>query len=243
MTKITHLSALERALDYPYDAPDHAYLIKDGQVFNLDPGYDFASRIAVLSVGSNRAPVQLNRKFGGSAELPVTPVRVYNCDVVHVANLAPYGAVPCSAFPSPGTHIDLNIAWLTPAQLIIMHQTESVGEAYDWVEWDLTCIQHQFDGPLDRLFGYAAIAGAFVNRSRGPFGLQRIPAENRQFVVKTQRQIQNMIYQRYCKEKVSLESWIYQLQSDRILRDKVISGLRSDAVLPSVMPWKPAVLP
>ena len=243
MTKITHLSALERALDYPYDAPDHAYLIKDGQVFNLDPGYDFASRIAVLSVGSNRAPVQLNRKFGGSAELPVTPVRVYNCDVVHVANLAPYGAVPCSAFPCQGTHIDLNIAWLTPAQLIIMHQTESVGEAYDWVEWDLTCIQHQFDGPLDRLFGYAAIAGAFVNRSRGPFGLQRIPAENRQFVVKTQRQIQNMIYHRYCEKKVSLESWIYQLQSDRILRDKVISGLRSDAVLPSVMPWKPAVLP
>ena len=59
MTKIAHLSALERALDYPYDAPDHAYLIKDSQVFDLDPGYDFASRIAVLSVGSNRAPVQL----------------------------------------------------------------------------------------------------------------------------------------------------------------------------------------
>ena len=242
MTKIVHLSALERALDYPYDAPDHAYLIKDSQVVDLDPGYNFASRIAVLSVGSNRAPVQLNRKFGESAELPVTPVRVYDCDVVHVANLAPYGAVPCSAFPCPGTHIDLNIVWLTPAQLIIMHQTESVGEAYDWVEWDLTCIQHQFDGPLERLFGYAAIAGAFGNRGKGPFGLKRIPAENRQFIVKTQRQIQNMIYRRYCKEKVSLESWIHQLQSDKILRDEVVSGLRSDAVLPSVMPWKPADL-
>ena len=42
-----------------------------------------------------------------------------------------------------------------------------------------------------------------------------------------------MIYHRYCKEKVSLESWIHQLQSDRILRDEVVSGLRSDAVLPS----------
>ena len=50
MTKIAHLSALERALEYPYDAPDHAYLIKDSQVFDLDPGYDFASRIAVLSL-------------------------------------------------------------------------------------------------------------------------------------------------------------------------------------------------
>ena len=106
----------------------------------------------------------------------------------------------------------------------------------------LAYIQHHFDVPLERLFGYAAIAGAFGNRGKGPFGLQRIPAENRQFVVKTQRQIQNMIYHRYCEKKVSLESWIYQLQSDRILRDEVISGLRSDAVLPSVMPWKPAVL-
>ena len=242
MEKIANLSELERVLDYPYDAPDYAYLIKNGLVFDLDPDYDFASRIAVLSVGSNRAPVQLNRKFGGSAELAVTPVRVHDCDVVHVANLAPYGAVPCSAFPCPGTHIDLNIAWLTPAQLAVMHQTESVGEAYNWVEWDLTRIQQKFDSPLDRLFGYAAIAGAFGNSGQGPFGLQRIPAENRQFAVRTQRQIQSIIYHRYCKEQVSLESWIHKLQSDQTLRDEVASGLRSDAVLPSVMPWQPAVL-
>ena len=242
MTKIASLSDLERALDYPYDAPDYAYLIKDGQVFELDPDYDFASRIAVLSVGSNRAPVQLNRKFGKSAELPVTPVRVYDCDVVHVANLAPYGAVPCSAFPCPGTHTDLNIAWLTHAQLDIMHQTESVGEAYNWVEWDLSCIQHQFEAPLVRLFGYAAIAGAFGNSGEGPFGLQRIPAENRKFIVKTQRQIQQIIYERFCKEQVSLESWIQQLQLDDMLRGEVASGLRGDAVLPSSMPWQPAVL-
>ena len=167
-------------------------------------------------------------------------MRVYDCDVVHVANLAPYGAVPCSAFPCPGTHIDLNIAWLTPAQLIIMHQTESVGEAYDWVEWDLTCIQHQFDGPLERLFGYAAIAGAFATEVK-VLWLTAYPSRKQTIFVKTQRQIQNMIYHRYCKEKVSLESWIHQLQSDQILRDEVVSGLRSDAVLPSVMPWKPAV--
>ena len=34
MTKIARLSALERALDYPYDAPDHAYLIKDDNIKN-----------------------------------------------------------------------------------------------------------------------------------------------------------------------------------------------------------------
>ena len=69
--------------------PTNSILYFDSLVA-LYPSYDFANRIAVLSVGSNRAPVQLNRKFGESAEVPVTPVRVHNCDVVHVANLAPY---------------------------------------------------------------------------------------------------------------------------------------------------------
>ena len=51
-----------------------------------------------------------------------------------------------------GTSVDLNIAWLTPAQLQIMHQTESLGIAYDWVEWDLSVIEHRFNAPLDQLF-------------------------------------------------------------------------------------------
>lgn len=242
MSKIASLSKLERALDYPYDAPDQAYLIKNGRVLDLDPAYDFVGRVAVLSVGSNRAPVQLNRKFGDATELPVTPVRVHDCDVVHVANLAPYGAVPCSAFPCQGTHIDLNIAWLTPAQLLVMHQTESVGFAYDWVEWDLACIEHQFDGPLDRLFGYAALAGAFSDGGEGPFGLQRIIAKNRQFVTKTQLQVQDIIYHRYCETRVSLKHWIYQLQTDQLLRNKVASDLRSEAILCSFMPWQPTAL-
>ena len=33
MEKIANLSELERVLDYPYDAPDYAYLIKNGLVF------------------------------------------------------------------------------------------------------------------------------------------------------------------------------------------------------------------
>ena len=156
--------------------------IKNGQVFDLDPNYDFAGRTAVLSVGSNRVPVQLNRKFGKLAELPVTPVRVYDCDVVHVANLPLMGGALLSLSVSRYTYRP-EYCLPTPAQLVVMHQTESVGEAYDWVEWDLRCIQHRFDGPLDRLFGYA-MAGAFSNNGEGPFGLQRIPAVNRQFTVK-----------------------------------------------------------
>ena len=238
MNKIARLSELQRALDYPYDAPDDAYLIKDGYVATLPQDYDFSGRIAVLSVGSNRAPVQLNRKFGEYAEVPVTPVVVHNCDVVHVANLAPYGAMPCSAFPCPGTTVELNIAWLTPPQLDIMHTTESLGIAYEWVEWDLSCIEHKYSGPLDRLFGYAALAGAMSNAGEGSFGLSRIRAHNRTFVTKSQQQMQEMIYHRFCPDESSLEDWITQLQTSAALREKLVEAMQQDGILPQAPPWQ-----
>lgn len=238
MNKIARLSELQRALDYPYDAPSDAYLIKDGFVLALPQNYDFSGRTAVLSVGSNRAPVQLNRKFGDRAEVPVTPVTVHDCDVVHVANLASYGAVPCSAFPCPGTSVDLNIAWLTAPQLEIMHQTESLGVAYDWVMWDPSCIEHRFAGPLDRLFGYAALVGAMTFAGDGPFGLTRIPAHNRRFADKGQQQMQEMIYDRFCTTDTSLEDWIGQLQTSAALRRKVAAYLAEEALLPQTPPWQ-----
>ena len=242
MNKIARLSDLQRALDYPYDAPSDAYLIKDGHSLALPPGYDFAGRTPVLSVGSNRAPVQLNRKFGDRAEVAVTPVRVHDCDVVHVANLAPYGAVPCSAFPCHGTSVDLNIAWLTPAQLQIMHQTESLGIAYDWVEWDLSVIEHRFNAPLDQLFGYAALTGAMSVAGEGPFGLARIPAQNRQFAQKSQQQMQEMIYRRFCADATSLEDWISQLQTSEALRADVAAGVQQDGLVAEKPPWRPAIV-
>ena len=57
------------------DAPQGAYLLQNGYQLDLSEKYDFSDRVAVLSVGSNRAPAQLYRKFGGEAEVPVTPVR------------------------------------------------------------------------------------------------------------------------------------------------------------------------
>lgn len=240
MEKIATLTALQQALDYPYTAPAEAWLLKDGHVATLPQNYDLSGRTAVLSVGSNRAPVQLNRKFGRRAEVPVTPVKVHDCDVVHVANLAPYGAVPCSAYPCPGTCVALNIAWLTARQLEIMHQTESLGIAYQWVEWDMSFIQHGHDRPIERLFGYAALAGAMSCAGKGPFGLARIPAQNRQFADKSQLQMQQMIHERFGYDDDSLEEWIIQIQNSPDLRRAIAVTLRQDGLLPDRPPWRSA---
>ena len=96
----------------------------------------------MLSVGSNRAPVQLLRKFGNAALVPVTPAILHDCDIVHAATVSYYGAVSCTAFPSSGTDVMLNVAWLDEAQLQVMHRTEAVGVAYDYVRLFTGTVTH-----------------------------------------------------------------------------------------------------
>ena len=126
-----------------------------------DPGL-LAGRTAVLSVGSNRAPVQLRRKFGDTAVVPVTPAILHDCDIVHAATISYYGAVSCTAHPSAGTDVMLNIAWLDPDQLQIMHRTEALGIAYDYVR--------MFAGLCGASSGTTAAGGEIVKASEPVFG-------------------------------------------------------------------------
>ena len=104
---------IDRAVNYPYDAPDTAFVFDNGRLRAFDDARILDERTAVLSVGSNRAPVQLRRKFGDAAIIPVTPAVLHDCDIVHAAQLGYYGAVPCTAFPAAGCEVRLNVAWLT----------------------------------------------------------------------------------------------------------------------------------
>ncbi len=65
-------TAAQRASDYPYLAPQGGFVLDRGQLHVFDDAALLAGRTAVLSVGSNRAPVQLLRKFGPDALVPVT---------------------------------------------------------------------------------------------------------------------------------------------------------------------------
>lgn len=238
MLKIPKMTMRERAFGYPYEAPEGAYLLQNGYQLALPDTYDFSSRVAVLSVGSNRAPAQLYRKFGERAEVPVTPVAVKDCDIVHVANLADYGAVPCSAFPSPGASITLNIAWLTGQQLEIMHATESLGEAYDWIEWDLSAITALSHRLPTRLFGYGAIAGAFNLCGDGPFALEKIAAKDRQFTVASQQVMQQQIFAALGSGVADIYQWVEHVQSDAGLRRDIRQRLTEKAVQPANPPWQ-----
>ena len=227
---ITPLTPQEQAFLYPYDAPSGAYLMSEGQVQPLDDYRCLEGRVAVLSVGSNRAPRQLLRKFGPQAMVPVTPAILHDCDICHVANIAPYGAVPCAAFVSPGTSVQLNIAWLDTAQLEIMHATESLGTAYDFVRWRPGQITHQCDDAItgkgtalaQPVYGYSSRLGPLPNAQNQPMALAKIPAESRRFHTATQEQaMQRLQALSAMDEDMALTGWIAQLQGSEQRQEKI----------------------
>ena len=244
-------SEYQRATDYPYAAPDGAFVLNAGRLTALDDPALLVGRTAVLSVGSNRAPVQLHRKFGDEAIVPVTPAILHDCDIVHAATVSYYGAVSCTAFPSRGTDVMLNVAWLDDAQLAIMHRTEAVGVAYDYVRMLTGTVTHlpvpAAGGDIvvaaQPVFGYSARSGVLDLGAGQPGGLSRIPARNRQFPTLAQDSAASLVQAFIAGVDPALEldgdcdSFISRVTGDKDCRLFVNRRL-SDRAIHADGPWK-----
>jgi hypothetical protein len=250
-TYLAAQSEVQRATDYPYAAPEGAFVLKAGRLSALDDPALLAGRTAVLSVGSNRAPVQLRRKFGDDAILPVTPAILHDCDIVHAATVSYYGAVSCTAFPSRGTDVMLNVAWLDAAQLAIMHRTEAIGVAYDYVRMLTGTVTHlpvpsaggDIVAASQPVFGYSARSGVFDLGGGQPGGLSRIPARNRQFPTLAQESAAALVQAFITGVDPALDlgadrnRFIDRVTGDKPCRLAVNEHLRGRAI-PADGPWK-----
>ncbi len=125
---------LKLAKGYPYSAPGGSYIFGDGVARPLEPGQIdpalFGGRAPVIGHGSNRSPEQLARKFGNGATIPVSRAWLEDYDVVYSAHMTRYGAIAANLRHTPGTRVEVWIAWLTGAQLAFMHRTELGAEIY-----------------------------------------------------------------------------------------------------------------
>ena len=250
-TYLAAQSEAQRATDYPYAAPEGAFVLKAGRLSALDDPALLAGRTAVLSVGSNRAPVQLRRKFGDDAILPVTPAILHDCDIVHAATVSYYGAVSCTAFPSRGTDVMLNVAWLDAAQLAIMHRTEAIGVAYDYVRMLTGTVTHlpvpsaggDIVAAAQPVFGYSARSGVLDLGAGQPGGLSRIPARNRQFPTLAQESAAALVQAFITGVDPALDlgadrdRFIDRVTGDKPCRLAVNEHLRGRAI-PADGPWK-----
>lgn len=238
---ILPLSQTQRANAYPYEAPAQSYLIKEGHTHLVEAfsAADLAGRVAVLSVGSNRAPQQLLRKFGQSAYLPVTRAVLHDCDIIHSACFSYYGAVPCSAVPSVGTAIALNAVWLTAEELQIMHDTEAVGIAYDFCRWQAGKVTIKDAPQPDVIYGYATRLGFVADAHGRPFSLSSLPAEGRRFQALSQHDARLTLIGLLPKrlQCACADSFIVQLTSDKSFRLAVNEALAAIGKPISQGPW------
>ena len=239
----------ERAADYPYIAPEGGFVLDHGVLRQLADASLLAGRTAVLSVGSNRAPIQLRRKFGDAAVVPVTPAILHDCDIVHAATISYYGAVSCTAHPSVGTDVMLNIAWLDADQLQIMHRTEALGIAYDYVRLFAGVVTHlpviEAGGDIvaaaQPVFGYSARSGVLDVGGGWPAGLARIPARGRKFQTLSQDSAAGIVHavagEREPATPATLAAFIEAVVGDKAWRQDINSHLQSRA-LHAEGPWR-----
>ena len=224
------ITPLAQAKLYPYPAPDVDYWMRDG-LPELCPngidGHELEGRTAVLSVGSNRAPLQLRRKFGPDASLPVTTCRLIDCDIVFAATLSFYCASPATACPSPGTVVDLNIAWLDDDQLLTMHETEALGIAYDYIRLGDGMVDHGqrerhpvFDGPV---FGYQS-REPLLDLGQGIVAHAPIPSTGRVFHAMNEEDVLSALKTHVGFEE-GLDDWIIQMREDKPYRFSVMARI------------------
>lgn len=233
------IKPLAQAKLYPYPAPYSDFWMREGRVHLAPEGIkanDLKGLVPVLSIGSNRAPLQLRRKFGPDATLPVTAACLKGCDIVYAATMSFYCAVPATLCPSDNTDAHLNIAWLTRDQLLFMHETEALGVAYDFIKFDDGMIDHgkRDDGNddifKDSVYGYQSRAG-LLNFNGSPLAQQGIKADKRRFSSRLQEEVLSWVKDNCGDQAQSLDDWLSSLRDENVLRYDVINML-ADKALP-----------
>lgn len=228
---------------YPYPAPSGDFWMRGGLPELRPDGiapHELSGRTPVISVGSNRAPLQLRRKFGVDAELPVTACMLQDCDVVYAATLSFYCASPATACPSKGSSVTLNITWLDDDQLLHMHETEALGVAYDFVQLDDGLVDHGPRGD-DAVFGQAVFS--YQSRSGllcfddAPIAHKAIPPERRKFKAMTEVEVLAEIKNRTGHSTLSLDDWLDQMRDDRGMRLQVMDRLSAFSMPMPKAPW------
>ena len=232
-----NLSSFNRAISYPYFAPNYSFSFYKGKFVKGIYG-DLSNRIPILSVGSNRSPYQLKRKFSLNQNICVTPAILIDSDIVYAASLSAYGSMPATQWPSKGTKVELNVLWLNEEQLEIMHLSEALGVAYSFVKLKLDTVKikdFKYEKPI---YGYISISGVFPFYDNKPKRLSEINAEN---VTLKSSSEKNALLSLICSlgiEENKLSEWIDKVIKNKSYRISLHKQLKSKAIKPKNPNWE-----
>lgn len=103
----------------------YAYPFASGDAADPAPAELPADRAAVLAFGANASRRVLARKLGpAAADVTVLEARVLGADVVYSAHVSPYGSIPATLHPSPGTVLPARVLLLAADALAVLDATE-----------------------------------------------------------------------------------------------------------------------
>lgn len=224
----TRTKLVEEALGYPYDTPNHPFVVdtKSGEVLQFDDGA-VKNRIPVIAVGANASPRKLISKFYDTEGDPIVPVSlatVVNYDVVYSRIIAPYGSVPATLERSQGTWVKVKVNWLTNEQYQKMHKTEGLGYTYGLVTLDpehiigddITTQRLLWSG--DRISYYRSIKGKFTLDGQ-QVALASVHAHGRTYQEMTEAEVLGIVAERL---SLPVSDFIIQLIEDDLFREWVI---------------------
>ena len=232
-----NFSSFNRAIKYPYFAPDYSFSFYNGK-FVKGICDDLANRIPILSVGSNRSPYQLKRKFSLTQNICVTPAILIDSDIVYAASLSAYGSMPSTQWPSKGTKVELNVLWLNEEQLNIMHLTEAIGVAYDFVKLKSGSVKIKNFNFEKQIYGYVAISGVFPFDDCQPKRLSAINAENIRLQSFSEYEALLYIKKNLGFKDKELSEWIKMVVNDKSYRLLLHKTMRSNSVKPQNPDWE-----
>ncbi len=231
------LSFYNRAVSYPYFAPDYSFSFYKGE-FIKGICFDLDKRTPILSVGSNRSPYQLKRKFSLDQEICVTPATLYDSDIVYAASLSAYGSMPATQWPSKGTKVDLNVLWLNESQLNIMHLSEALGVAYNFAKLKLGTVKIKEFEWQKEIYGYVSIAGGFSFNENIPKRLSALKAQNTNLNGIFESEALIFLKNYLDVKDKSLLQWIEKVINDKIYRLSIHEILKSKSIKPDNPNWE-----
>ena len=232
-----NLSSFDRAISYPYFAPNYSFSFYKGK-FIKGICDDLNNRIPILSIGSNRSPYQLKRKFSLNQDICVTPATLIDSDIVYAASLSAYGSMPATQWPSKGTEVDLNVLWLNEEQLEIMHLSEALGVAYNFVKLKLGTVKIKDFKYAKQIYGYISIAGVFPFYDNKPKRLSKINAENVTLKSSSEKKALLSLMHNIGIEENKLSEWIEKVINNKAYRISIHEKLKSKAIKPKNHNWE-----
>jgi hypothetical protein len=207
------IETVERALGYPFAVRSHSFTLHEGREVGLAAvSVDRSMRTPLLAYGSNAAPSVLARKLGGETEpVPVVRAILAEFDVVYSAHIAAYGSVPATLRRSRGTELLAFIAYLTPAQLQLVSETEPNYRLSRL--GDLSCRLENGDELRD-CAAYLSRHGCLI-AGGSPVAVREVPARQRVLAEMSQREVLEHLRELHHPE-LSLAQFIVDCVSGKI---------------------------